>query len=211
MIISVEEENSFQIIVDALRNGRVVILPTDTCYGMCTLGTHKNTSSIRRIFDVKKRDITKPISLFIDKRNLSDYVKKSEILTKIVNNFWPGPLTIILDVKEQKKNTLSTLLNYNQPERISFREPDHPLLQKIIKELQIPITGTSANISGEEPIYVFDHLVNSLKLSINDVYVNAGILKNRIPSTVIDLTDELKVKVVREGKISIKEILKVMN
>jgi len=186
--------------IDYLKRGSLIAYPTDTFYG---LGVDISIEpAIERIFQVKGRERDKPILILVarieDLYNLVDDLRFSYI-HKLMEHFWPGPLTMVFRASEQ----ISPLL-IGSTGKIGIRLPNHPLCQQLVKTLGAPITATSANISGmkeindpAEVLRIFDDRI--------DLLIDGGITRGSAPSTVVDVTGEKPV-ILREGMISLKEI-----
>jgi L-threonylcarbamoyladenylate synthase len=125
--------------------------------------------------------------------------KEAEVL---VATFMPGPLTIVL----RKKKTVPDLLN---PLALAARIPGHSVALGLVKKTGFPITSTSANISGQPATYSVEDLDASVR-SAADVVLDAGPLPIARPSTIIDLTEVNKPRIVRKGPISEEDILAVL-
>src|SRR3989344_2984955 len=167
-ILSISPENFKETVretANTLKNGRVVMIPTDTVNGLVC--DYYNKEAEAEIFRLKKRPKEKILSIFVSS---IDEVKKivpvSERQEKFFKKIWPGKVTCVL-----KKDVGG------------FRIPNDKFLLELLQEFGGPLSQTSANISGEEPI-------------------------GGLPSTVIDLTGE-NIKILREGAISGEELKKV--
>lgn len=183
-----------------MKKGEIIIFPTDTVYGMgCKL---YDEEGLKKIFEVKKRPINKQIPVLVaDIVSINQFAIYNSRDLKIMTRFWPGALTVIL-------KTSKSFYDITGEKTIAVRIPAHYLAQKILKETG-PMRVTSANISGDAPINdpilikeLFSDKVDKLYLEDSGEYTN-------IASTIIDLTEE-KIKVLREGSISIEEILESM-
>ena len=174
-------------IVSILKNKGIIIYPAETCYGIGTDMT--NEECIKRLFEIKKRPSEKKISAAVSSLKMAkEYFELSEDAEKLVKAFMPGPLTIITKGK-------------------SFRIPADKFIIEIIEKFGKPITATSANVSGQEPIYNFDELLNTFSGNV-DLIINGGNLEKNKPSTIFNVDAK---KIVREGKISEEEIIKIIS
>ena len=172
--------------VEALRKGKVIVLPTDTVYGLgCICNIEQATD---RIYDLKNRDRRKPLILFVSNlKQVKDFACNiPQIAKELMNKFWPGPLTIILRAKENIPISQACILKTGKFNTISFRIPNHPISNFLVKELGVPLATTSANISG------YNHQATSAKIleKIFENKVDLCIDDNETPigieSTVID-------------------------
>jgi L-threonylcarbamoyladenylate synthase len=129
--------------VEELKNGKVIIYPTDTVYG---LGANAlDEKAVRKVFEIKKRDFKKPISIIVRDLEMAKKVASFDKDTeKILKKIFPGPVTAIL----YKKKILPDILTGGS-NKVGIRIPDCKFTQALMQELDFPITTTSANISGE--------------------------------------------------------------
>ncbi len=195
------QKDVIEYVVDVLRAGRIAVYPTDTVYGVG--GDPFNEDVVERIFLIKRRS-DKPLPLLISSiKYVMEIAHVSEIALRLMENFWPGPLTLILPVKRKFpfKITFGT-------GKIGVRMPNHKIPLLLARGLGGAIIGTSANISGhpaprsaEEALRELDDLV--------DVILDAGPTPGGIPSTVVEVTNG-KIRILREGPITLKDLLRVI-
>ncbi|HZJ41104.1 MAG TPA: L-threonylcarbamoyladenylate synthase [Candidatus Saccharimonadales bacterium] len=181
------KQSDFDLISVYLHAGKVLILPTDTIYGLSCLAT--DSEAIEKIFRLKKREPHKPLitlvsSLAMVKRYA--YLSKSE--SEILNKLWSqdvAPTTVILRAKT--KNNLPREI-ISDSGGISCRLPKSDFLIKIIKRANVPIISTSLNLSGHSPLIAVGELdyVFSGK-NKPDLIVNIGQAKKKKPSRLVDL------------------------
>lgn len=186
-------------IVEEIKNGNLVITPTDTVYGIA--GDATNINAIRKVFDAKKRESNKPILMLVNSINmLEKYVSEITPLQRdIINRFWPNTLTILF----KKNNLISDELTCGSP-YVGVRMPNNKLLLDIMNEIDKPLLSTSANISGEATITDISLLDSDLKSKISYI-LDEGHMGD-VSSTLIKVEDE-KIVFLREGVLakSIKE------
>jgi len=179
-------------VVDVLRNGGIIIYPTDTIYGLgCDIFNAKAVERVSRLKGVK------PVQLsFIcyDLSEISEYVKQLDTpLFKTMKKALPGPFTFILNSSSKVPKILNT-----KKKTVGIRIPDHDIPRLIVKELGNPIITTSLHEDDEileyatDPDWIYEKFSNQV-----DIIIDAG-YGNNIPSTVLDCTNEEMV-VVREG------------
>ncbi|PKM92811.1 MAG: threonylcarbamoyl-AMP synthase [Elusimicrobia bacterium HGW-Elusimicrobia-4] len=188
-------------IANELKNGKIAVYPTDTIYG---IGTNAFClSSVKKIYKTKRRD-KKPMPIFVDNIiKIKKIVKKiSSGAEKLAKKFWPGPLTLVFETNE-----LGTMLMGGR-KNIAVRIPAHKVLLSIIKEINCPLIGTSANISGKKNCGCISDLDKKILKNV-DILIDGGIIKLGKPSTVLDVS-KFPYIVIREGCISKKEIEKFM-
>ena len=180
-----------------LKDGGVIAFPTDTFYG---LGADPfNTVAVEKIYQIKGRDSNKPLLLLIDPlEKLYDLVEGiSEAGTKLMETFWPGPLTLLFKPKPCIPENITKGL-------IGIRQPGNSLTRKLLSELTHPLTAPSANFSGEDPATTAEQVENSLGNKV-DLILDGGVCKGGEPSTLVDTT-QAPVQLIREGAINFNRI-----
>lgn len=188
-------------IVKVIRDGGVVIMPTDTIYGIIADAT--NEDAIRRVYDVKKRDGNKPILMLVNSYEMLDkYVMNvNDIERKLIDNMWPGPLTMIL-----KKKNVSDLLTGGL-DTVGIRYPDNKMLIDIMNEIDVPLLSTSVNVSGEKSATNIEYINEDILSNVDYVFDDGEC--NGVASTIVVVEDK-EVKVLREGSIKLSEIMDVI-
>ena len=132
--------------VKEIINGKIVFIPTDTVYGIAA--SPYNENAVKKIFSIKKRSISNSLVLLCsDYKMAKKYGVFNKLATKLINIFWPGPLTLILKRKPALKMSKLCFAANNS---IGIRVPDHDVPKKIIRKCNFPIFCTSANISGKK-------------------------------------------------------------
>jgi len=208
--LNIQKENIRNIIdktITCLRGGGVIIIPTDTVYGLSC--DAKNTAAIKKIFTIKARPEQKSLPIFISSFAMLDdvaYVKDERVLN-FLKKIWPGALTAILPARGWMPLDVR-----GRELTIGVRMPDYHLALDIIKEFDGPITGTSANLSGYSASGKIDEVLSQFKHMPfkPDLVLDAGDLPESEPSTVVDCTS-WPPKILRAGAISeneIKDLLK---
>ena len=170
---------------EVLRSGGLVAFPTETVYG---LGADLlNEKAIARLYKVKDRPKGKPFTVHI---NDVSAIKKlgcriSKEAKVLMDKYWPGPLTIILNCKDGQN--------------VGFRMPDNRVALNLIRESGVPVVAPIANISGKEPPTTAEDVLDQLDGKI-DMLLDSGPARVGIESTVIDMT-VTPPKILREGAI----------
>ncbi|WP_428664077.1 L-threonylcarbamoyladenylate synthase [Runella sp.] len=187
------EPRKIQQVVNSLRDGGIVIYPTDTVYALgCDIHNARAVERIARIKGIKpqKNDFS-----FIchDLSHISDYARVSNAAFKIMKRLLPGPFTFILEANNKVPKVLANR------KTVGIRVPDHPITRMIVFELDHPIITTSIKDDDDEimeyptdPEIIFErfqHLV--------DIVIDGG-FGGLVPSTVIDATDD-NFDIIREG------------
>jgi len=205
--ISIKNPQIISIAVREFKKGSIIIFPTDTSYGLGTIGLKWNDDNIRRIYDIKSRSFDNPLSLLITKEMISRYVVLLPRTREILAKYWPGGFTAVFTCETQDSLALSSYLNLNYPQKIAFRVPNHKILLKIIKELDSPIIGTSANKSGTKPKYDLHSISQEFSKDAIHLWIDGGRLTEIPPSTVVDLTDPYNPILLRKGNVVFETIL----
>ncbi len=186
-------KRDIQQAIKILRQGGIVVFPTDTAFGIgCRID---NPDAIRRLFLLRKRPINQAVPVLVDTLNLAqDFLLPipKEVISKLVEPYWPGALTIILPCRVEKVPTLVR----GGGKTIGVRIPSHTTTCAIIRELGIPILGPSANFSGEQTPYYFKDLDRKLISKVDFVMPGECIIKEA--STVIDCSTK-PWKILRNG------------
>jgi len=181
-------------IVKELEKGNLVITPTDTIYGI--MGDATNEKAIKKVYQVKKRPLSKPLILLMDSYEMiKDYTKNITFEEEnLIKEFMPGLVTIILEKNNKVNNLITSNTNY-----VAIRIPNNKDLLEIIKKLGKPVISTSANISEEKTITSIQELEEDLKKEINYIY-DGGIQKGE-SSTIVKFNNH-KLTILREGILS---------
>ena len=179
-----------------IEKGGIAIFPTDTVYGM---GCNPyNEEAVKKIYKIKSR--TKLKSLPVLAYSL-DIVKGitliDEFTEKIIEKYWPGPLTLILELTDQKLKKSLNLEN-----KIAVRIPDSKCTLKLLEKCRL-LVGTSANISGNSSYTNPNDCIKNIKNY--DMFLNGGIITSKGESTIIEIENK-EIKIIREGALKIEDI-----
>jgi len=180
-----------------IEKGGVAVFPTDTVYG---IGCNPyNVNSVKKIYEIKSRDEIKSLPVLAYSL---DIVKEITIIDKftekIIKKYWPGPLTLILTLTDQKLKESLKLQN-----KIAVRIPDSKCTLKLLEKCKL-LVGTSANISGNSSYTNPDECIKNIKNY--DVFLNGGTITSKGESTIIEIEDE-KIKIIREGALKAEDIM----
>ncbi|MEX2144890.1 MAG: L-threonylcarbamoyladenylate synthase [Candidatus Spechtbacterales bacterium] len=185
--IKLTEENFLDTVKkasNALKQGRVIIFPTDTLYGLGADALRKD--AIERLFYLKKRPANKPVPIFVKGIKMAKELAFIDSRQdSILNKFWPGPFTLVLF----KKNKISLRLSANT-QKVGLRVPDSDFCRALLNEFRGPVTGSSANVSGMQPTGNISEILAQFKEHsvLPDLVVDAGDISAAEPSTVLDIT-----------------------
>ncbi|MBX4204764.1 MAG: threonylcarbamoyl-AMP synthase [Candidatus Doudnabacteria bacterium] len=200
--------SSIEQAIKVLKAGGVVVYPTDTAYGLAVDAT--NLAAVKKLYTLKGRDFKKPTHVIVPSTDLLTvpYYSLNRAVLKLINKFWPGPLTIIVPLKARGA---SWKMLSAGTKTIGIRYPNHPPAQILCEALGKPITTTSANVSGQSTTYSVSEVKKQFaKYKLKpDFYLDGGKLKRVAPSTIVAIVNN-RVKILREGPISEKEIKKAL-
>ncbi|MDJ1305855.1 MAG: threonylcarbamoyl-AMP synthase [Candidatus Midichloria sp.] len=189
-------------VVSALSRAEPVILPTDTLFALSVNATSEK--AVSNLFEIKSRKLEKALPVFVSSfEQAEEFFEFNDLAMKLAKKFWPGPLTLILKLKGKLAKNLSI------SEKIAVRMPSSSLIMEIINNFGKPITGTSANPSGNNDIFDYQELLLTFKDKV-PIIVNGEIQKNAKPSTVIDCSNNT-VQFLRVGSISEDSILRLIS
>jgi L-threonylcarbamoyladenylate synthase len=197
--------------VDLLKQGGVIVYPTETSYGIGCDAT--NAETVARVFAIKGRPEGKGVTLLLPSSNpfgeeLVDWDPK---LREMAEKYWPGPLNIIVEVRMGSSIATQCMtgspVGRSTPEgsTIAVRRSSHPIAQALVDALGVPLVSTSANISGEKELYDAKSIVElfGARNLQPDAIIDAGLLKKNPPSTIIT-SQNGNVEVLRQGAITLE-------
>lgn len=173
-----------------IRSGCLVVLPTDTVYGVAA--DAKNKNAVEKLFEVKQRDKNKPVALLTTgvERTISFGAVFNTLAERLADRFWPGPLTIVLPVENGFEG---------------FRVPASQIALAVIEETGGVLRVTSANLAGSKPALNAEEAAAAFGDDV-DLILDGGGIDGGIPSTVVKIFDN-KFEVLREGALSREELL----
>ena len=178
-------QSAVEAAAEAILAGQVILAPTDTVYGIIADATNKK--AVDRVYSVKQRDKTKPLPFFVKNiamaKKLANVTKSQE---KILEEYWPGKITVILNKKRGAK------IFGSSEDTIAIRIPFHSFINSLLEMVNVPLCGTSANISGLPASIKIDDVLGQFagKKDSPDLVINAGDLEESRPSTIVDFTKE---------------------
>ena len=180
-----------------IKEGGIVVFPTDTVYG---IGCNPyNEKAVKKIYEIKSREKIKALPVLAYS---IDIVKKIVVIDKFTENIlqknWPGPLTLILELKDQELKKSLNLQN-----KIAVRIPDSDCTLKLLEKCEL-VVGTSANISGNASYTDPNNCIKNIKNY--DLFLNGGTITSKGESTIIEIENE-KIKIIREGALKIEDII----
>ncbi|MCF7925291.1 MAG: threonylcarbamoyl-AMP synthase [Candidatus Izimaplasma sp.] len=187
-----------------IQQGGLVVFPTETVYGIGANALDKDAAS--HIYQVKGRPSDNPLIVHIaEKEAVSLYAKELSCdAKKLMNAFWPGPLTLVFKKKPIIPNQITGGLD-----TVAIRMPSHHIARQLIQQAKIPICAPSANISGTPSSTVFKHVYDDLNGKV-DVIIDGGQSTVGLESTVLDVTQSKPV-ILRPGAITKSMIETILN
>ncbi|MFA6250588.1 MAG: L-threonylcarbamoyladenylate synthase [Candidatus Shapirobacteria bacterium] len=183
--------------VEVIKNGGLVVFPSDTVYGLFVDAT--NQKAVEKLLAFKDRWTGKAISVAVrDKKMAGDFVEITDQVNNIIDNLLPGPFTIIAPGKHKVAKGIEA-----ENGTLGIRMPDYEPIKKLVRLVGRPVTATSANLSGRRPHYSIESFLKTLskrKREMIDLLVDGGKLPRNLPSTVIDASLP-SLKVLRRGDV----------
>ena len=188
---------------ELIKQGKIVIFPTETVYGIGTNGLNGN--AVKRLYEVKQRPLNKPISLLISNMEMVDLIAKdiTETEYKIMKNFFPGPLTIIL----KKKDIVPDIVTAGQ-DTVGVRMPRGEVARKLVELAGVPIAAPSANISGEPSGTNLQEIMKHFDGKV-DYCIDGGNSELGLASTIVKVIDGEPI-ILRQGSITLEQINKIL-
>lgn len=191
-------KNDIQKAIKILKEGGIVIFPTDTAFGVgCRIDDEK---AIERLFNIRKRPKNQPVPVLVDSIEMAqDYLLpiSEEIEQKLIKKYWPGALTIVLRSRTDKVPSLVRGGGNN----LGVRMPSNKITLSLIKGVNVPILGPSANFHGEKTPYELKDLDPEL-IKLVDYAVTSQDKSGEKASTVIDCSRKLW-QILRKGAVRI--------
>ncbi|MGL2965833.1 L-threonylcarbamoyladenylate synthase [Flavobacterium sp. XGLA_31] len=182
-----------------LYKDEVVAIPTETVYGLAA--NIYSEKAVKKVFELKNRPFTNPLIVHIGSKNqLDDLAEKvPEIAQKLIDRFWPGPLTLIL----RKKNKVPDFVTGGK-ETVAIRMPNHGKTLQLLNLLPFPIAAPSANPFGSISPTSPDHVAAYFEHTI-PMILDGGICQNGLESTIIGFENEVPT-LYRLGSITVEEL-----
>lgn len=182
--------------VEIIENGGVIIFPTDTVYG---IGCNPyDANAVKKIYEIKSREKIKSLPVLASSIQIVKQISIiDEFTEKIIKKYWPGPLTLILKLKD--KNLKESL---NLEDKIAVRIPNSECTLKLLNKCNL-LVGTSANVSGDSSFTDPQECMKNVKNY--DVFVDGGTITSKGESTIIEIENE-KIRIIREGALKKEDI-----
>lgn len=187
---------NLDIIIDQLNKGGIVIIPTDTIFGIACNAF--NEKSIKKIFEIKQRPLTLPLSIAIKNKDYFNIVAKdiSNNAQNVIDKYFPGQVTIVL----KKKDIISDLITANQ-DYVGIRIPDDKNIQYILNNIDFPIVLTSANIHNYPNCGSVEEINEQIGDKV-DYTLDGKINENKLGSTIVKFEND-NMTILRKGAIDV--------
>lgn len=203
LVISSKDTQCANAAAELIKAGELVALPTETVYGLGADGL--NPEAVAKIFEAKGRPQDNPLILHIaDPKDLEKLCHRiPESAWRLAENFWPGPLTMVLPARDcVPKCTTAGLPT------VAVRCPDCEITRRIIAQAGVPIAAPSANLSGKPSTTTAQHVLNDHKGNI-PMIVDGGACRVGVESTIVDLTEQPP-RLLRPGGVTPEQLLEVL-
>jgi L-threonylcarbamoyladenylate synthase len=190
--------NDLEKAAEILKNGGIVIFPTDTAFGIgCRID---NEGAIEKLIKIRGRKENQPFPVLVSSLEMAKkYLKSfSRDVKNLTDKYWPGGLTVVLDCREELVNPVIR----GNGKTLGVRMPDHETTLRLIDKVGVPIIGSSANFSKGNTPFSLDEVDRKL-LKLVD-FVLEGKTKNKDSSTVVDCTGK-QWKILRQGVVNVSE------
>lgn len=199
-ILDASDAQAIESALEALDEGRLVAIPTDTVYGVAALA---NEEGVRRLIVAKRRDVQKGIPLLVDSldqvRTVARVLPAAE---RLAARYWPGPMTLVLPLRDRRH---APALLTGDRDSVAVRIPDHPVPRGLARALG-PLAVSSANLAGEPETRTAQAALDALGTSVAFV-LDAGPSPGGVPSTVVELREGEPPRILRQGAVPESEIM----
>ncbi|MFA7508188.1 MAG: L-threonylcarbamoyladenylate synthase [Bacilli bacterium] len=186
-----------ELVAEYLRKGKIIAFPTETVFGLGII--YDDSSAYEHLIKIKRRSPEKPFSLMLSSTiEISKYALLSKEEIKVINEFMPGDLTILVRAKDNLPFWTHPGTNV-----IGIRVPADKQLRRLISLVGAPLLVPSANREGQKPLVNDKEVIEEFGHEIDGIIL--GEAKSFLPSSVVKVYD--KVEILREGRISLKEIM----
>ena len=189
---------------EQIKSGQVLGMPTDTFYGLAA--DPFNLRAVERVYEIKSRSRHKPLSLLIESEEQAEMLARDPLpdeFYELARKFWPGPLTII--VPAASRLPLKVTANTGN---VALRIPSANIPLSVIRAAGVPITATSANLSGASECTTAAAVRDQLQERIS-IIVDGGPSPRDVSSTIVDLSEGTW-RVLREGAVPRQEIAQTL-
>ena len=197
-------DENIRLCADKINSGEIVVFPTETVYGIGA--SCMNEKAIKQIYEIKKRPSSNPLIMHIlNIRGAKLYMdlnsSEEQIVTRLTDKFWPGPLTILVKKSHYVPDIVSS-----ETEWVSLRSPSNTIARKLLEYSMVPIVAPSANMSGKITSTYKDHIVKYFKNSNINLLLDNEPTSLGVESTIVKIENDT-VSIVRPGIITKEDII----
>lgn len=196
-------EESIKLCAKAVLAGDAVVYPTETMYGIAVDAL--SPTAVKKLFAIKKRKADKPLPVIVGDRNMLELMVRnfSQNSLKLMEHFWPGPLTLIFDATKVVPSVLTA-----DTGTVAVRLSSCEAAQRLASSVGRAITATSANTSGKVGAFDPEEIKGELGTAVS-LMIDVGKFPPSLPSTIVDARGE-GLLILREGVISSNNIFEVL-
>lgn len=196
MVLKIGQSGVLEKATEILRSVGIVMHPTETCYGLAV--DVFDRAALEKLYRVKGREAKKPVSILVSGLEMArKFGEFSEKALELAEKYWPGPLSILVS----RTDNLPKFVNPGE-RFVSIRWSGMEFCSKLVEKFGNPITTTSANLAGQEPLYEVDLSRFGELAGEIDLVVDGGKLPKNKPSTIVRVDGD-KMKIIRQGEISL--------
>ena len=193
-------ECNLALIVSEILNGKILVFPTETSYGLGCDAT--NQAAVDKIFKIKGRSDDKPLLVVVNSIEMAKkYLLCNNNLNQLAHRYWPGPLTVVGD------NAAGQLAKgvVGKDNTVAIRVSDYPLIKSITEKIQRPLVATSANLAGQPSCYSATDFFEIFQSESEqpDIVLNYGNLPVTVPTTIVSAVGN-KIKIIRQGGLQVQ-------
>ena len=191
--MKVISNNQLSIAVKYLKQGKILVFPTETSYGLGCDATNQN--AVNKIFKIKGRQSDKPLLVVIPSVEMAKkYLVWNDLLSDLSKKYWPGPLTIVSEYNKKENLATGVVASDNT---VAVRVTNNPIAKFLSEKLGRPVVATSANLADAGEVY------DPKKIEIKtDIIVNGGVLPHNPPTTIVSVVNN-NLQILRQGQLQI--------
>ncbi|HAM51623.1 MAG TPA: threonylcarbamoyl-AMP synthase, partial [Nitrospiraceae bacterium] len=188
-----------RVLSEVIIKGGIAAFPTETFY--CLGARYDNVKALEKIHEIKSRPKDKGIPLIIGNAKILRFVTPSVtgLMKKLIERFWPGPLTLLLNAREDLPYLITAGIG-----KVAVRVPGASFALDLARALELPLTATSANISGMTAARNADEVIGYFGSSV-DIIVDGGRTPGGMPSTIVEVINS-RIVILRPGQVSAEEL-----
>ena len=197
------KKNQLDEAMEFLKKGKILVFPTETSYGLGCDAT--NQSAVDKIFKIKGRKSDKPLLVVVPNIEMAKkYLVWNELLDKLANKYWPGPLTIVGEAQSDCGLAKGV---FSSEGTLALRVTNHPTPKFISESLGKPLVATSANIADTGDLYSAEEVAKIFENKENqpDIILDYGELPHAKPTTIASVINN-ELKILRQGELEINNI-----